>query len=174
MAAGGGGGGSTDYCCAHGGWGGNQYEAGNGTSPAADTPWPLSSGENPTPIARRYDFTSHDCPAGAKGAWCVSVWDLLPGSLPPYHQPLQYGSNPQANYTLWSTGGLGGRNTSGGPPGTSGSYLVRLSGTETSELKQGRIASMYSVNQGIHMEAVHGMFLIGGNGAGGKEGGGKL
>ena len=127
VAAGGGGGGSTDYCCADGGFGGHQFTAGNGTSPGENAPWPLTNpAENRvTPIIRRFEYTSHSCPEGEDGQYCISVWDVLPGSLPAAHSPLLYGQSPLANYSVWSTGGFGARNTSGGFRGTSGSFVAR-------------------------------------------------
>jgi subtilisin-like proprotein convertase family protein len=169
VAAGGGGAGYSDYCCAHGGAGGN-LTGYNGSAPRDSTPWPLTSLTHPTPITRRYDFTSSTCPSSISGDFCISQWDRLPGSLPPGHRNLQHGAYPIANYSAWSEPGLGGNQSHGGEAGSSGSFVVRTSGDATT-VKSGAIA-IFSQYPGITTSATAGSHLRGGDGADGMEGGG--
>lgn len=78
------------------------------------TEWPIGYDKQNNTIlsaneSRRYEYTAYACPTDAdKGLFCLSVWDVVPASLPAEHQNLQYGHNPTANYSLWAEGGLGG------------------------------------------------------------------
>ena len=165
VAAGGGGGGSTDYCCAHGGAGGAHSGFDGSFSNSAS--WPITSTVNPTAVRRRFEYTSSACPDQSTST-CISVWDTLPASLPAEHKNLEYGHDPNANYTLWSTSGQGGRSDGGGMPGISGSFAVRLSGEY--RVTDGVVA-VFSQGPGLSQTS-RGQFLAGGNGGGGKEGGG--
>jgi len=172
VAAGGGGGGSTDYCCATGGSGG-ALVGNNGESPGASTPWPISSNDKPSPVIRRYEYTSSSCP-DVIDANCVSIWDKLPPSLPAEHEHLQYGVNPEANYSVWASAGTGGNTLlqQVGVGGESGSFDVRLTGAAYYSLFDERVVIFTQSKKGIEKQALDGARFQGGNGGGGKEGGG--
>ena len=62
-----------------------------GNSSTSNSPWPLSSAADNrlTQVARRYEYTSHICPDNLEtGGFCISEWDILPGSLPAEHKHL--------------------------------------------------------------------------------------
>ena len=119
----------------------------------------------------RYQYTASACPKNISGDFCISEWDVLPGSLPAGHKNLVWGHSPLANYTNWAMPGSGASQLSGGSPGSSGTFVVRTSGDFIGELITG-ITSVFSQEPGITTEAMPGTFLQGGTGAGGKMGGG--
>jgi hypothetical protein len=170
LASGGGGGGGTDYCCAHGGPGGGEIGV-DGSFPSTVTPWPISSARRPTGVRRRFEYTSGPCPDNPSGGFCISEWDVLAETLPAEHQNLDYGHSPHANYSAWATGGMGGGQTNGGSPGSTGSYLVRTSGEQAITMVDGLVA-VYGLSNGLIVESGQGQYLRGGHGGGGKEGGG--
>lgn len=176
VAAGGGGGGSTDYCCAGGGAGGTNEYGIAGSAPGPKTPWPLSApaSDRSTPLTRRFEYTSSICPNDASGRFCLSEWDIIPGSLPAEHQNIGWGAQPNANYTYWATPGLGGGPNLGGKAGDSGTFTVRTTG-DLVTLSFGGSAtpiSVFSQGKGLEVRGTYGAFLIGGDGAEGKNGGG--
>lgn len=171
IAAGGGGAGSTDYCCAGGGAGGGP-DGLTGSSSESTTPWPITDLTRPTPIFRRYEYTSHECPDDiAAGFFCISEWDFLPGSLPAEHTHLQWGAASTANFTLWAYGGAGGTADAGGDAGDTSSFQTRQTG-DASVLSFNSRAAVYVQVGGIDPVAQNGYLLVGGKGAGGKEAGG--
>jgi subtilisin-like proprotein convertase family protein len=173
VAGGGGGAGSTDYCCAGGGAGGGVGVAESGLSSKEKTPWPLNDllKDKATQVRRRFEYTSHVCPDDVSGAFCISEWDILPGSLPSEHSNLQWGEARNANFSVWATPGAGGNWTSGGNAGIASSFQVRTTGPALTVVYDGR-AAVYSQGEGIEPRGGQGLYLRGGNGAGGKEGGG--
>lgn len=173
VAAGGGGGGSTDYCCASGGAGGGEEQAESGKAPMDVSPWPITNffQNRTTPVVRRYEYTSAVCPTDLTGTFCISEWDILPGSLPVLHKNLQWGEALNANYSVWATPGGGGNWTVGGTPGVTSSFQVRTTGPGATLDFDGR-AAVYSQGEGIQVRGQMGLYLRGGLGAGGKEGGG--
>ena len=97
----------------------------------------------------------------------------MPETLPPAHEHLQYGYASSQNYSVWSTSGSGGSNTTGGAAGICGSYVVRHCGTSDAEIIDSRINGIYyGTDKGVELSAGDGGYLSGGSGAGGKEGGG--
>jgi len=173
VAAGGGGGGSTDYCCASGGAGGGEGEGESGKAPMDNSPWPITNFFNnrTTPVIRRFEYTSSVCPTDLTGDFCISEWDILPGSLPALHKNLQWGAALNANFSVWATPGGGGDWTVGGAPGVTSSFQVRTAGPGSTLDFDGR-AAVYSQGKGIESRGMKGLYLQGGTGAGGKEGGG--
>jgi hypothetical protein len=172
VAAGGGGGGSSDYCCAHGGEGGGNV-GGLGNYPGSSTPWPLSGPGRPTAAMPRREYTADACLPGESGTWCTSSYDTAPYTLPAEHKNLQYGYNPNANYSVWAYGGYGGNQTSGGMYGESGTYEVSVASQEEI-LMFGDFAvySMDDTSNTADPTGQPGRYLSGGKGAGGKKGGG--
>ena len=170
VAAGGGGAGSTDYCYATGGAGGGNAGL-PGAFPGADTPFPITSSMEPTPVIRRFQYTSSACPEGILGASCISEWDILPHSLPADQNNLQYGQAPHENFTAWSGGGGGATGSAGGSSGTTGSYMVSASTHEFVPYGPGT-SVVYSLIDGLIFAAEAGSGLQGGNGADGHDAGG--
>jgi hypothetical protein len=176
-AAGGGGAGSTTYCCADGG-GGGVTTGGNGTSSGDNTPWPLTDPADgrPTPIRRRWEYTSANCTSlgdDDQDAWCTSPWDLEERSLPADHLDVDYGEKPDANYSLWSSGGSGGSLLAGGLSGISGGYEVTsIPDEQLVSFTGGAIVFGLNKRSAINPLAQPGLYLKGGHGAGGKKGGG--
>lgn len=171
VAAGGAGGGSTDYCCAQGGAGGGVWGL-PGSFPGSNTPWPLSSASDPTPILLRSEYTAVACPPGSTGDFCLSPWDVLSNSLPAEHANLQHGEFPMANYSQWALAGQGGGPSvelPGGSPGRDSSFQTRTTGTRNILNFDGvAVFNQYpgwSPSQG-------GALLTGGHGGEGLEGGG--
>ena len=174
-AAGGGGGGSTDYCCAGGGAGGAEIGQ-NGTFPGLHAPWPIAdpSAARPTPVRRRYEYTSSACPTSDMGLFCLSEWDVLAGSLPSDHVNVAWGAASSGNYTVWATAGLGGGPTEGGRAGDSGSFTVRTTGDlmTLSFPSNLRPVAVLSQGPGLQAQGKYGLAMQGGDGAEGKQGGG--
>jgi hypothetical protein len=172
IAAGGGGAGSTDYCCAGGGSGGGDDGGQIGHSSEDSTPWPITSLVQPTDVARRYEYTSHECPDDiATGFFCISEWDFLPGSLPAEHTHLQWGEATIANFSMWAYPGEGGTSMAGGIGGATSSFQTRQTG-DAGVMSFDNRAAVYVQTGGIDPVSRDGSLLRGGNGAGGKEGGG--
>ena len=165
----GGGAGASSYCCAGGGAGGGGVGA-NGSYPGSNTPWPITAPGAPTPVLRRYQYTSSLCP-NSSDAFCVSQWDLLPHSLPAGHTFLEFGQAPQENFTAWSYAGEGGSAHSGGAPGSSGSYVMSASIAELVPFGDG-LSAVYSPIHDLTFQASAGNALLGGNGGDGHNAGG--
>lgn len=168
-AAGGGGAGSTDYCCSDGGFAGGAT-GGSGLAPTSNTPFPINSSTAASPVTRRYEYTSFLCP-NTSGAFCISEWDILPKSLPALHEHLEYGFAPEADYSVWAVGGVGGGKSSGGIPGSSGSYKLSASTNQLVPYGDG-LAAVYTLIDGLSLQAMPGRRLKGGSGADGHDGGG--
>jgi subtilisin-like proprotein convertase family protein len=169
VASGGGGGGSTDYCCADGGSGGSTMGY-DGTYSGDVSEWPLTDTDANTPVRRRFEYTASACPDDLSGQWCISVWDILPKSLPSQHKALHYGVSPNSNYSTWATSGYGASDNEGGKAGDSGSFSVRLTGAM--EINMIGQVAVFSQGKGTEGRAANGVYFRGGNGGGGKEGGG--
>lgn len=104
-------------------------------------------------------------------AFCISQWDTLPHSLPAGHQPLEYGQDPQENYTAWAFGGKGGTISEGGKPGYSGSYVMSASVAELVPFGDG-LSAIFSPIHDLIFYASAGQAFAGGNGADGHNAGG--
>ena len=172
VAAGGGGGGSTDYCCGGGGSGGG-IVGGDGSFPGDQTPWPITAPGFPTPVLRRYDYTSSSCPDGPAGDICISEWDVRPHSLPPNHRNLDYGVAAWGNYSAWSKAGVGGQSDSGGMAGDSGSFEISFEkGSPIVDGQSNGLVATYRLTSGLLVRAKRGSYLVGRDGSDGKDAGG--
>ena len=142
IAGGGGGGGATDYCCAHGGSGGGS-QGSNGSSP--DTPLYITKDLEAEGMSRD-EFTAQDCTTND----CIDPRDMV--GLPAFHEHLDRGFAPTAEYDINSKGGGGGNQDSPGVHGTCSYYDV--------------------IDNHIAIVALPGQNGLGGKGADGKEAGG--